>query len=69
MSENLKLKGDKMSNLIHKTDGGFMQKQENGVKCQKCGYFLKQSQITSAYLQGKILLPFHSGPSKMTFNY
>ena len=57
-----------MRNLIHKTDGGFMQKQENGVKCQKCGYFLKQSQITSAYLQGKILLPFHSGPAKMTYN-
>jgi hypothetical protein len=55
-----------MSNLIHKTDGGFMKKQDNGVKCQQCGYFLKQSEITLAYLHGKILLPFRSGPAKMT---
>jgi hypothetical protein len=55
-----------MSELIHKTDGGFMEKYDNGVKCQKCGYFLKQSKITSAYLEGKILLPFRSGPAKMT---
>ena len=56
----------KMSNLIHKTDGGFMKKQTKGVKCQHCGYFLKQNEITSAYLHGKISLPFHSGPAKMT---
>jgi hypothetical protein len=58
--------GDKMSNLTHKNDGGFMKKQDNGVRCQKCGYFLKQSEITSAYLYGKIILPFPKGPSKMT---
>jgi hypothetical protein len=57
---------DKMSNLIHKTDGGFMKKHGNGIKCQHCGYFLKQKEITSAYLHGKIQLPFLSGPSKMT---
>ena len=56
----------KMSNLIHKTDGGFMKKQDNGVKCQHCGYFIKQSEITFAYLYGKISLPFLSGPAKMT---
>jgi hypothetical protein len=55
-----------MSNLIHKVDDGFMEKEKNGVKCQKCGYFLKQSKITSAYIHGKILLPFRSGPAKMT---
>ena len=54
-----------MSDLIHKVDGGFMKKEENGVKCQKCGYFIKHSEITSAYLHGKIMLPFHSGPAKM----
>jgi hypothetical protein len=36
------------------------------LKCQKCGYFLKQSKITSAYLEGKIVLPFRSGLAKMT---
>ena len=54
-----------MSNLVHKTDGGFMEKTDNGVKCQKCGYFLKTSEITAAYLYGKILLPFNSGQCKM----
>ena len=58
-------KGDKMSNLIHKNDGGFMKIQDKGVKCQRCGYFLKQSEITFAYLHGKILLPLLSGPAKM----
>jgi hypothetical protein len=56
----------KVSNLIHKTDGGFMKKQEKGVKCQQCGYFIKQNEITSAYLNGKISLPFLTGPAKMT---
>jgi hypothetical protein len=55
-----------MSSLIHKNDGGFMKKQDKGVKCQQCGFFLKQSEITFAYLQGKILLPLLSGPAKMT---
>ncbi|MBZ2166774.1 hypothetical protein [Methanobacterium spitsbergense] len=55
-----------MSNLIHKTDGGFMKKQDKGVKCQQCGYFIKQNKITSAYLNGKISLPFITGPAKMT---
>jgi hypothetical protein len=55
-----------MSNLTHKTDGGFMKKHDKGVKCQHCGYFLKQSEITSAYLTGKISLPFLKGPAKMT---
>ena len=36
-----------MSNLVHKADGGFMEKKDNGVKCQKCGYFLKTSEITA----------------------
>ena len=54
-----------MSSLIHKNDGGFMKKQDKGVKCQQCGYFLKQSEITFAYLHGKILLPLLSGPAKM----
>jgi len=54
-----------MSDLIHKVDGGFMKKQEKGVKCQKCGYFIKHSEITSAYLHGQIMLPFNSGPAKM----
>lgn len=54
-----------MSNLIHKSDGGYMRKHDNGVKCQKCGFFLKESEITSAYLDGMISLPFRSGPAKM----
>jgi hypothetical protein len=54
-----------MSDLIHKADGGFMRKHENGVKCQKCGYFLEKSQIRSAYLNGKISLPFNTGPASM----
>jgi hypothetical protein len=53
-----------MSELTHKVDGGFMEKRGNGIKCQKCGYFLKQKEITFAYLHGKILLPFRSGPAK-----
>jgi hypothetical protein len=53
-----------MSNLIHKTDGGFMKNQDKGVKCQHCGYFIKQNNITSTYLHGEISLPFLSGPAK-----
>ena len=53
-----------MSELIHNKDGGLMERYKKGVKCQKCGYFLKQKEITWAYLHGNILLPFHSGPSK-----
>ena len=30
--------GDKMSNLIHKTNGGFIKKRGKEVKCQQCGY-------------------------------
>jgi hypothetical protein len=52
--------------MEHKTDGGFMGKYDKGVKCQKCGYFLKQSKISSVYLEGKILLPFCSGSAKIT---
>jgi hypothetical protein len=54
-----------MSRLIHKIDGGFMSEHNNGVKCQKCGYYIKKSDIRSAYLNGKILLPFNTGPSSM----
>ena len=54
-----------MSRLTHKIDNGFMQNIGGGIKCQKCGYFLKQKEIPWAYLHGKILLPFNSGPSKM----
>ena len=54
-----------MSSLIHKTDGGLMKKLKNGVKCQKCGYFVKDNEITLAYLHGKIELPIRSGPAKM----
>ncbi len=53
-----------MSNLIHKTDGVFIEKQNKGVKCQHCSYFIKHNDITSAYLHGKISLPFLSGPEK-----
>jgi len=53
-----------MSNLIHKTDDGFIKKQDKGIKCQHSGYVLKQNDITSAYLHGKISLPFLSGPAK-----
>jgi hypothetical protein len=42
-----------------------MEINDNGRKCQKCGYFLNQKEITGAYLHGKILLPFRSSPSKM----
>ena len=56
----------KMSELTHKVDGGFMEKWGNGIKCQKCGYFLHQKEITMAYLKGSIALPFRSGPSKMS---
>jgi len=54
----------KCPELIHNKDGGLMERYKKGVKCQKCGYFLKQKEITWAYLHGNILLPFHSGPSK-----
>jgi hypothetical protein len=54
-----------MSSLIHKTDGGLMKKLKNGVKCQKCGYFVKDNEITQAYLHGKIELPIRTGPAKM----
>ena len=55
-----------MSELTHKVDGGFMEKKGNGIRCQKCGYFLNQKEITTAYLKGVISLPFRSGPSKMS---
>ena len=57
--------GYEMSELTHKIDKGFMEIKDDGIKCQKCGYFLNQKEITGAYLHGKILLPFRSGPSKM----
>ena len=51
-----------MSNLIHKNDGGFMKKQGKGVKCQQCGYSLKQSEITSVFTwKDTITIPFRSG--------
>ena len=54
-----------MSNVTHKLDNGIMKVVNKGIKCQKCGYFLKQKEIPWAYLHGKILLPFRPGPSKM----
>ena len=51
-----------MSKLTHKIDGGFMEKGVEGIKCQKCGYFLKQKEITFAYHTWKniITIPFRS---------
>ncbi len=46
-----------MSEIIHTKDKGLMIKYDNIIKCDICGYYLKQSEITSAYLNGKISLP------------
>ncbi len=54
-----------MSNLTHKIDGGLMKVVDKGIKCQKCGFFVKQNDITKAYLGGKIELPIRTGPAKM----
>jgi hypothetical protein len=45
-----------MSEIIHNKDGGLMEKYDQSIKCNICGYHLKQSKITSAYLSGKISL-------------
>ncbi len=34
-----------------------MELDKDGINCNKCGYFVKQSQITSAYINGLITLP------------
>jgi hypothetical protein len=54
-----------MSNLTHKNDNGIMKVVNNGIKCQKCGYFVDKNDITKAYLKGKIDLPIQKGPAKM----
>jgi len=46
-----------MSEIIHSKDNGLMEKHDGGIKCNICGYYLKQSEITSAYLNGIITLP------------
>jgi hypothetical protein len=46
-----------MSEIIHTKDNGLMEKHDKSIKCNICGYHLKQSEITSAYLSGKISLP------------
>jgi len=43
-----------MSEIIHTKDNGLMEKDEEGIKCILCGYYLKQSKITSEYLRGII---------------
>jgi hypothetical protein len=55
-----------MSELTHIIDGGFMEKRDGKLKCQKCGYSIREKDITKAYLQGIISLPFRSGPAKMS---
>ncbi|WP_156096040.1 hypothetical protein [Methanobacterium sp. SMA-27] len=45
-----------MSQLIHSKDKGLMEKQDDSIKCNICGYHIKQSEITSAYLSGRISL-------------
>lgn len=57
-----------MSYVTHKADNGIMKVVDNGIKCQKCGFFVKQNEITKAYLNGKIELPIRKGPAKMDMN-
>jgi hypothetical protein len=45
-----------MSKIIHPKDNGLMEKDYESIKCIICGYYLKQSKITSAYINGKISL-------------
>ena len=45
-----------MSKIIHPKDNGLMEKDYESIKCIICGYYLKQSEITSAYISGKISL-------------
>ena len=45
-----------MSKIIHPKDNGLMEKDYESIKCIICGYYLKQSEITSAYINGKISL-------------
>ena len=46
-----------MSEIKHKKDNGKMKRHGEGIKCSKCGYYLKQSEITSEYLRDNIYLP------------
>ncbi len=45
-----------MSEIIHAKDNGLMEKHKEGIKCISCGYYLKQSKITSEYLKGIITI-------------
>jgi hypothetical protein len=46
-----------MSEIIRSKDKGLMEKYDDSIKCNICGYHLKQSEITAAYLSGEISLP------------
>ena len=46
-----------MSEIKHKKDNGKMKRYGDGIKCSICGYYLKQSEITSEYLRDNIYLP------------
>lgn len=51
-------------NMLHVSRCGYrtklddiMEKHDEIIKCKICGYYLKQSEITSVYLSGKISKP------------
>ena len=46
-----------MSEIIHTKDNGIMTRQGEGIKCNICGYYLKQNEITFEYLKDNIRLP------------
>ena len=45
-----------MGVIIHDKDNGLMKNHEKGIKCSICGYYLKDSEIRTEYLNGSISL-------------
>ncbi len=43
-----------MNEIVHTKDKGIMKWHNEGIKCTICGYYLKQSEITSEYLRNNI---------------
>jgi len=50
-----------MRKILHTHDNGLMDKNGENLKCNLCGYLLKQSEITSAYISGKISISPEEG--------
>ena len=54
----------KIVNMTHTACGGTMKNHKKGVRCTKCGYTLKHSEINQAYLNGKLDLKIPKGKCK-----